>query len=169
MKERSYLCNRLWRLIGLWDVKARTISRQSAHRWRWGCQPYALAAFTPGRFLVLISVKSLSRPQGHSATGRTRSILKPNDLIGNRFRNLLACMLNILRRLCPVKDFEVLRVVTPRDLVGIHWCCEEERHFHLQSCFLTLKIYSQRWFGEPCWRRVYSDFMRKTTMWITFW
>jgi hypothetical protein len=37
---QSYLCNRLWRPIGLWDVKAPTISRQSADRWQWSCQPY---------------------------------------------------------------------------------------------------------------------------------
>jgi hypothetical protein len=30
------------RPIGLWDVKA-TLSRQLAHRWRHGCQPYAPA------------------------------------------------------------------------------------------------------------------------------
>jgi hypothetical protein len=36
-------CNRQWRPIGLWDVKDLTMSRQSAHRWRWGCQPYAPA------------------------------------------------------------------------------------------------------------------------------
>jgi hypothetical protein len=39
MKNRymeSYLCNRPWRPIGLWDVEAPTFSRQSAHRWRWG-------------------------------------------------------------------------------------------------------------------------------------
>jgi hypothetical protein len=36
----SYPCNRLWRPIGLWDVEAPTFSRHSAHRWRWGCQPY---------------------------------------------------------------------------------------------------------------------------------
>jgi hypothetical protein len=30
----------LWRPIGLWGVEAPTFSRQSAHRWRWGCQPH---------------------------------------------------------------------------------------------------------------------------------
>jgi hypothetical protein len=40
------------------DVEVPTFSRQSAHRWRWGCQPYAPAAlYPPGRFLVLISVR----------------------------------------------------------------------------------------------------------------
>jgi hypothetical protein len=33
----------------------------------------------------------LSRPQGHSAAGRIRSIEKSHDLIGNRTRDLLAC------------------------------------------------------------------------------
>jgi hypothetical protein len=37
--------NRPWSLIGLRDVKDPTVSRQSAHRWRWGCQPYAPAVF----------------------------------------------------------------------------------------------------------------------------
>jgi hypothetical protein len=34
------------------------VSGQSAHRWRWGFQPYAPAApYPPGTFLVLISVR----------------------------------------------------------------------------------------------------------------
>jgi hypothetical protein len=32
----------------------------------------------------------LSRPQGHSAAGRVRSIEKPNDLVGIQTRDLLA-------------------------------------------------------------------------------
>jgi hypothetical protein len=57
-------CNRPWRLIRLWDVEAPTFSRQSAHRWRRGCQPYAPAAlYPPGRFLVLISVRGWVDPR----------------------------------------------------------------------------------------------------------
>jgi hypothetical protein len=42
----------------LWDVEAHIFSRQPAHRWRWGCQPYAPAAHYPQeRFLVLVSVR----------------------------------------------------------------------------------------------------------------
>jgi hypothetical protein len=49
--------NRPWESISVWDVEAPTFSRQSAHRWRRDCQPYATAALYPsGRFLVLISV-----------------------------------------------------------------------------------------------------------------
>jgi hypothetical protein len=48
-KRQIFLCNRPWRPIGLWDVETPTYSRQSAHRWRWGCQPYAPAALYPTR------------------------------------------------------------------------------------------------------------------------
>jgi hypothetical protein len=43
----SHPCNRPWRPIGLWEVEAPTFSRQSAHGWWWGCQPYAPAALYP--------------------------------------------------------------------------------------------------------------------------
>ena len=45
----------------------------------------ALRAFTPQEiFQVLISVKRLSRPQGHSAAGRIMPKKNSNDTIGNR-------------------------------------------------------------------------------------
>jgi hypothetical protein len=40
-KKQSYSCNMPCRPIGLWDIETPTFSRQSAHLWRWGCQPYA--------------------------------------------------------------------------------------------------------------------------------
>jgi hypothetical protein len=36
-----------WRPIGLREVKAPTLLRQTANRWRQGCQPYAPAARYP--------------------------------------------------------------------------------------------------------------------------
>jgi hypothetical protein len=49
--------------MGLWDVKAPTFFRQSAHKWRWGCQPYTPAGLYPsGRYLVLISVRGWFEP-----------------------------------------------------------------------------------------------------------
>jgi hypothetical protein len=45
----------------------------------------------PGIFLGTHFCYRLSRPQGHSAAGRIRSIEKYGDLIGNRTRGLPAC------------------------------------------------------------------------------
>jgi hypothetical protein len=45
-----------------------------------------------GRFLVLVSVKRLSRPQDHSEAGRVRQIeKKSNELIENLTQDLPAC------------------------------------------------------------------------------
>jgi hypothetical protein len=44
LKRQSWLCNRLWRPIGLWDIEAPTFSGQSAHRWQSDCRPHAPAA-----------------------------------------------------------------------------------------------------------------------------
>jgi hypothetical protein len=54
----------------------------------------------PGRFLVYISVKRLSRPQGHSAAGRIRSIEKSSDF-GNRTCNIAACSIVPQRNTLP--------------------------------------------------------------------
>jgi hypothetical protein len=47
--------------------------------------------FTPGKITGTHFCYMLSRPQGHSAIGRIRSIEKSNDPIGNRTRDLPAC------------------------------------------------------------------------------
>jgi hypothetical protein len=48
----------------MWEVEAPTIYRQSAHRWRWNCQPYVPAAiYLPGKFLVHISVRGWIDPR----------------------------------------------------------------------------------------------------------
>jgi hypothetical protein len=47
--------------------------------------------FTPGRFLVLISVRGRVDPRVIVAAGRIRPTEKPNDLIGNATRDLPAC------------------------------------------------------------------------------
>jgi hypothetical protein len=39
-----------------WDIEAATFSRQSAHRWRWDCQPYMPASQISGcRWLQLVA------------------------------------------------------------------------------------------------------------------
>jgi hypothetical protein len=63
--NKIYPCNRPWRSIGLWDVEAPILSIQSAHRWRWGCQPYAPAALYPHEDLwysFLLEVESIPGP-----------------------------------------------------------------------------------------------------------
>jgi hypothetical protein len=82
-KVKSYPCSRPWRPIGLWDVEAPTFSRQSAHRWQWGCQTRAGHPLPPGRFLVLISVRGWVNPRTHSVSARIRALEKSND-VGNR-------------------------------------------------------------------------------------
>jgi hypothetical protein len=61
----SYPCNKPWKPMGLFDVENPTFSRQSAHRLRRGCQPYALAALYPqdgSWYLFLLETESTPGP-----------------------------------------------------------------------------------------------------------
>jgi hypothetical protein len=62
-----------------------------------------------GKFLVLIYVKRLSRPQRHSEAGRIRSIEKSNNLIGNRIHDLPAY--NILPQPTTLPPAPILKLV----------------------------------------------------------
>jgi hypothetical protein len=91
-KTQSYPCNRPWRPIGLWDVETSTFFRQSAHRWRWGCKPYAPAVlYPPGRFLVLISVRGWVDPRVIVRLEGLGQLKNPVTPIGTRTRDLPAC------------------------------------------------------------------------------
>jgi hypothetical protein len=77
--------------VGLWDVESPTFSRLSARRWRRDCQLYApTALYTPGRFLVLISLRgwvelrAIMRLEG---VGK----LKKSTSSGTRTGDLPAC------------------------------------------------------------------------------
>jgi hypothetical protein len=76
---KSYPCNRPWGPIGLWDVEVPTFSGQSAHRWRWGCKPYAPATLYPQEYPGTPLCQRLSRPYSHSAVGKITSIEKSNS------------------------------------------------------------------------------------------
>jgi hypothetical protein len=58
-------CYRPWRPTGLRDVEAPTLLRQTANRWRQGCQPYAPAALYPqvSWYSFLLEAESSPGPQ----------------------------------------------------------------------------------------------------------
>jgi hypothetical protein len=83
-KRKSYPCNRPWRPMGLSEVEAPIFSRQSAHRWRWGCQSYAPVTFYPQEdswYSFLLEAASTPGPVWLEGLGQ----------IGNRTRDLPAC------------------------------------------------------------------------------
>jgi hypothetical protein len=62
-KGKAILVSRPWRPTELWDVEAPTLSRQSGHRWWWGCQSYTPAALYPHEdswYSFLLEAESLS-------------------------------------------------------------------------------------------------------------
>jgi hypothetical protein len=76
----------------LWRRGSHIFSRQSAHRWRWGCQPYAPTALYPsGRFLGLLSVGGWIDPRAIVRLEGLSQLKKSNDLFGNRTRDHPAC------------------------------------------------------------------------------
>jgi hypothetical protein len=63
-ESKSIHATGCWGPIELWDVEAPTLSRQSAHRWWWGCQPHAPAALQPQEdswYSFLLEAKSTPR------------------------------------------------------------------------------------------------------------
>jgi hypothetical protein len=81
--KQSSLSHRPWSLIGFWGVEDPTLYRHSAHRWCWGCQPYAPAvallhrnmriALLCSRYSFLLETEQTPGP---SAAGRMMSIDK---------------------------------------------------------------------------------------------
>jgi hypothetical protein len=76
-KGKRYSCNKPWRPTGLWDVEVLTFSRQSAHRWRWGCQPCAPASPYPQEDSWYSFLLQAESTPGHDKTA-VQNIVRDN-------------------------------------------------------------------------------------------
>ena len=73
----------LWAPDGWCSQNSQTIG---TCRWH-SCQPYEPVAFTPRKYSCYLCQR-LSRPQGHNAAGRIKSMKNSNGTIGNQTRDL---------------------------------------------------------------------------------
>jgi hypothetical protein len=122
---KSYPCNRVWRpIVGLWDIIDNRLTDGGE------VSLTSRLLFTPRKIPGTHFCQRLSRPQGHSAAGRIRSIKKKsNDLIGNRTCDLPACSsastnyailcpLYITRGMFPCVGYLTTLLVFRSDIVG---------------------------------------------------
>jgi hypothetical protein len=137
-------------------LEAPTIPRQSAHRWRWGCQPYAPAALYSQEdpwYSFLLEAESWRR---------IRSIEKSNDLVVNRTRDFR----DIIHSVQFVLLFRVSLVENegPAHTVPISSCCPrllrsvQGSHVSImwqllaRVAFIVLRLARSAWIqcaGEP--------------------
>jgi hypothetical protein len=111
MHKQSYSCKRPWRPIGSWDVKDPTLSRQSAHRWRLGCQPYAPAALCSPEIFFCFWYSFLleaEKPEGLVRPEGSDKLKKSNDLIRNRTRDLPAVCQHFMEPECSLPHSQEL-------------------------------------------------------------
>jgi hypothetical protein len=74
--------------LGLPEFEARRISRHSAHEDGKVVSLTHRPPLPPEDICGTYFNQTLSLPQGHSAAGRIKSMKNPNDIIGNRIRDL---------------------------------------------------------------------------------
>jgi hypothetical protein len=112
----------------LWDVEAPTFSRQSVHRLRWSCQPYAPAAlYPPGRFLVLIYVRGWVDSRDIvqlEGLGQSKNPMTSSGIEPSTFWLVAQCLNQQFYRVHPLPFPPIrLAILSSRPLLYFYVCC----------------------------------------------
>jgi hypothetical protein len=131
VSKTSYRLPHHWKVEALRVLKGwgSHIFRHSAHRWRYGCQPYDAGRFLPPeRFLVLISVRGWIDPR---AIVRLDELGKLKKFTSSgtwtvTFWPVAQC-LNQLRYRVPLNSQNFPSIMLPtQDMMYPHWCLDSQ-------------------------------------------